>query len=414
MKRTLALLLIAVLAAACMSYAGPARAEEEAALGDLRVEDTLPLHALALRHGFKMGACISYGQLRDQEYIHLLTREFGSVTPTDEMKAYSLLDQQASKRSEDGMPVMNYQLADEIAAWAQENGLGVRGHVLVWDAYMLDWFFREGYDAAAPYADRETVMERVRWYIRQVIRHFEETYPGVVYCWDVVSEAVAEGEGEYDPEDPRHLRKTRNGGENLFEEHLGDDYVELAFLYAREAVDELGADIKLYYNDYNAYFPEKAGAIRALAESVNGFARDENGQYLRLMDGIGMEGYIGGYGEQAGCLEESRLGLIRSAMEGYAAMGLEVQVTQMAVRNYEQDRAGEHAVYCRELFRVFTGINEGGEGPLKAVTIWCLADRPLEPRGTYAYNLNSPFGGIVDGDLHYKEAYYYVRQALSE
>ena len=28
--------------------------------------------------------------------------------------------------------------------------------------------------------------------------------------------------------------------------------------------------------------------------------------------------------------------------------------------------------------------------------------------------VNAPFGGIVDGDLHYKEAYYYVRQALSE
>ena len=41
-------------------------------------------------------------------------------------------------------------------------------------------------------------------YITQVVTHFEETFPGVVYCWDVVNEAVGDNAGEYKPADARH------------------------------------------------------------------------------------------------------------------------------------------------------------------------------------------------------------------
>ena len=376
--------------------------------------DTPPLCQLAQAHGFRLGACLSYNQMWDKKYLNLLTAQFNSVTATNEMKAYTLLDQAASRKSADGMPAMNYRMADDMVGWAQQNGIGVRGHTLVWDAYMTDWFFREGYDSSRPYADRETMMARTRSYIIQVVTHFEEKFPGVVYCWDVVNEAVADSVGEYAADDPRHLRRLRNGGDNLFQKYLGDDYVELAFLYAREAVDALGADIKLYYNDYNAYFPDKAKAILALAQSVNTSVQDENGEYRKLMDGIGMQGYIGGYGEQKGCLEDSHLGMIRSAIEGYAAQGLEVQITEMAVRNFERDQAEKHAAYYGNLFRVFTGLNQNGANPLVAVTIWGLTDYPREPKGTYVYNLNSPFGGLVDENLAYKDAFYQVQAALME
>ena len=178
------------------------------------------------------------------------------------MKAYSLLDQRASQQAEDGMPVMNYRTADAMVRWAQAHGIGVRGHTLVWDAYMSDWFFREDYDPAKPYADRETVNLHPGG--DDPLRG--EKFPGVVYCWDVVNEAVGDNDKEYVAGDPRHLRTVRSGGPNLFRERLGDDYVELAFL-RQDAEEALGADIRLYYNDYNAYFPEKAAAILALASA---------------------------------------------------------------------------------------------------------------------------------------------------
>ena len=400
MKKMLAALsILALLCALC-----PAMAEE----------DYEALCALAAPYGFKMGAPLSFGQLRDQKYLNVIKQHFNSITATNEMKAYSMLDERGSKARQDGMPAINYSMADQMVQWAKDNGIGVRGHVLVWDAYMCDWYFHEGFDSKKPYADQETIQARTEYYIQQVITHFEEKFPGVVYCWDVVNEAVGDSAGEYAAGDARHLRTMRSGSENLFLKYMGDDYVALAFLYARNTVEALGADIKLYYNDYNAYFPEKAAAILALAESVNLFAQGDNGEFRTLMDGIGMQGYIGGYGTQQGCLEDSHIDMIRSAIQGYEAQGLDVQITEMAVRNFEKDQADRHAAYYANLFRMFMDLDTEAGNPLNAVTIWGLTDYPNVPKGNYVYNLNSPYGGLVTEKLQYKDAFAQVYAVLSQ
>ena len=372
-----------------------------------------PLYILSAPYGFKLGAPLSYDQTRNQQYLNLVKDNFNSITATNEMKAYSLLNLQATLARDDGMPGMNYAAADKMVKWAQENGIGVRGHVLVWDAYMTDWFFREDYDANKPYADQETVKARTESYITQAITHFEEKFPGVVYCWDVVNEAVGDNQDEYTAGDPRHLRTLRSGGPNLFKERMGDDYVALSFLYAKNAVEALGADIKLYYNDYNAYFEEKAQAIRALIDTVNSYAKDENGNSRKLCDGVGMQGYIGGYGVQEGCLVDSHVDMIRKEILNYAAMGLEVQITEMAVRNFDLTQADRHAEFYAKLFRMFMDLNGENGNPLKAVSIWGLTDTNA-PKGNYVYNLNSPYGGLFDLKLNPKDAFQKVYDTLKQ
>ncbi len=384
-----------------------------AAFGEAAPSYDTPMYELAARYGFRLGAPMSYWDLNNNAYLTVIRNNFNSMTATNEMKAYSLLDEAASRAAEDGMPVMNYAAADAMVGWAQANGIGVRGHVLVWDAYMCDWFFHEGYDTAQPYADSDTIRERTRYYIHEVMTHFETQFPGVVYCWDVVNEAVADGPDEYDEGDPRHLRTLRSGTVNLFREYLGDDYVPFAFRCAYETREELGADIRLYYNDYNAYFPEKAAAILALMETVNTYATDENGEYIRLADGIGMQGYIGGYGTQEGCLVPEHVGMIRDAILGYAAAGFEVQITEMAVRNFERDQADRHAQFYADLFTMFTGLFDGETNPLCAVSIWGLTDNPYAQRGTYNYNLNSPYGGLFNERYGRKDAFRLVYAVLS-
>ena len=184
------------------------------------------------------------------------------------------------------------------------------------------------------------MLQRLESYITQVITHFEEKFPGVVYCWDVVNEAVGEG-SEFDPADPRHIRTTRGGVSNVFYDTIGSDYVEYAFLYARSTVDALGADIRLFYNDYNTFYAEKRDAIIALTRSINSFAVDADGNPRKLCDGVGMQGYIGGYGTQVGCMNVDDLALISTAIKTYAAEGLEVQLTEMAVRNFDAAKVEE-------------------------------------------------------------------------
>ena len=398
MKKKISLLLALLFLFSC--FAAGAQAES--------------LGSLTQQHGFTMGAALSYSQLRNTKYLKLLKQHFNTITTTNEMKAYSLLDQRASKKSEDGMPVMNYSQADAMVGWAQANGLKVRGHVLVWDAYMSDWFFREDYTNTKDYADAETIKKRTEYYITQVITHFEEKFPGVVYCWDVVNEAVGDSITEYAPNDPRHLRTMRSGAVNLFQKYMGDDYVELAFLYARNAVETLDADIGLYYNDYNAYFPDKAAAIIELAKSVNSYSFDANGNPRKLMDGIGMQGYIGGYGTQSGCMEPSHPAMIKTAILNYAALDLDVQITEMAVRNFETAQADKHAEFYATLFETFVSLNTESGNPLNSVSIWGLLDAPNEPKGTYNYNLNSPYGGLFDENLAEKDALHLVIEQLKK
>ena len=77
-------------------------------------EDYEPLWPAAEPYGFKLGGCFGFWDMNNKPYMQFLSRHFNSVTCTNETKAYSLLDQSASKKSEDGMPRMNYASADKM------------------------------------------------------------------------------------------------------------------------------------------------------------------------------------------------------------------------------------------------------------------------------------------------------------
>ena len=354
------------------------------------------LRELAEKAGFKIGICLSPNQLRDKAYLDLLATQFNTTTCTNETKAYSLLDQAASKKSEDGMPRMNYWAADQMIAWAQENCICLRWHVLTWDAYMTDWFFHEDYDSSKPVASREVLLARLESYITQVVTHFETEFPGVIYCWDVVNEAMGDNPSEYAAGDPKHIRTVRSGQPNLFYEYIGADYVEYSFLYARNAAEALNADIHLFYNDYNMLYPDKRNTAKALVESINSFAVDEEGNYRKLIDGIGMQGYMGGYGEQNGCLSDDLITNTKASIKAFADLGMEVHITEMALRNYEEEHIADHAVFYGKMFDMLGKINEElGQNVLTSVTIWGVRDETPNPWNTYSWKLNGTLGGIL-------------------
>ena len=401
MKRSFIRFLAVFLAVAAGLLPLSAFAEEAGTVS----EDYDPLWTLAEPYGFRLGGCFSYRDLHNQVYMDFLARHFNSLTCCNETKAYSLLDQTKSRGASDGMPRMNYTQADRMIAWAQEHNIGIRGHVLVWDAYMTRWFFHEDYDERKPVADKETMRARLASYIEQVITHFETNFPGVIYCWDVVNEAIGGDASEYLPSDPRHLRTKRDGASNCFRDYVGTDYVEFAFLCARNTVEKLGADIRLFYNDYNLFSRDKRIAACSLAKSINLYAKNENGEPRKLIDGIGMQGYIGGYGTQAGCMNQEDITQIRISVKAYASLGLEVQLTEMAIRNYEQKRANQHKYFCRDLFeKALMQINTEESAPLTAVCFWGLVDANPNVKD-YSYNINSPYGCLLTGDYKIKTCF---------
>ena len=366
--------------------------------------------------GFSFGTVVSAYTDRDLNYKVMIMDDFNSVTAANEMKAYSMLNQSVSQANPDGMPAIDFSQADAIVSAAELFGIGVRGHVLVWDAYMCDWFFREGYTNNGPYVDQATMKKRLQYYIEKVITHFETEFPGVVYCWDVVNEAVGDSDKDYDASDARHIRTMRGATENQFYNIIGDDYVELSFLYAKDVVEKLQkqnpeVSITLFYNDYNAYFPEKRDSICEVVKSINSYAKDANGKYRKLCEGVGMQSYIGGYGEQEGCLDLSHIDMIREAIEKYHALGVEVHVTEMAVRNYDEDLMAEHAEFCGKLFEMYVELNK--KAPMITnISIWGINDDPGLQEWNDNYRQNSPYCGLYDEDCKKKDAYYKVLAAM--
>jgi hypothetical protein len=111
--------------------------------------------------------------------------------------------------------------------------------------------------------------ERMRNYIREVIRLLHESWPGLLSAMDVVNEAV---------NDNGTFRTSSNEWYAIF----GDaSYVMKAFEFARQAAAEYGeSQIKLYYNDYNTSTATKADGIVALVQPIF---------QAGYLDGIGMQ-----------------------------------------------------------------------------------------------------------------------------
>ena len=368
--------------------------------------------------GFSFGTVVNAGTSRDLYYKMMVMDEFNSITAANEMKAYSMLNQSVSQSNPDGMPAIDFSQGDAIVSMAELLGIGVRGHVLVWDAYMVDWFFREGYTDNGPYVDEATMKKRLQFYIEKVITHFETEYPGVVYCWDVVNEAVGDSDADYDDSDGRHVRTSRGGTENQFYNIIGDDYVEFSFLCAKNTVEKLQKEnpevsITLFYNDYNAFLPDKRDAICELVRIINSYAKNANGTYRKLCEGVGMQSYIGGYGEQEGCMNPEDIEKIREAVLQYHDLDVEVHVTEMAIRNYDADLAAEHAEFCGQLFDMYVELN-AEEPIISNITIWGITDAPELPEYDYSFRQNSPFCGLFDADCKKKDAYYEVLAAMKK
>ena len=393
------------------------------------IESYQSLASLGEKYGFKFGTNINEAALKNTELTKLIKYHFNSTTFSNEMKAYSLLSQSASQNAyvdENSPAVMNFTKADSMVAYAVENGLSIRGHVLTWDADMCDWFFREGYKTDGAYVSADVMKNRLKMYIDEVMTHFEEKYPGAIYCWDVVNEAVADNAGEFADDDVRHVRQVRGGKTNLFYDYIGSDYVELAFRYAYETREKLQAansktNIKLFYNDYNTfatYGANKRDAIIQLVKSINSFESDGNGGYLKLCDGIGMQSYIGGYGQQSGCMNDNDITLVKNAIEKFAENNVEVHVTELAVRNYDNDAEPEHAAFYKKLVQTYVDINKsaqaaGKTGPITSLSIWGLFDAPYLSTADYSYKMNGPYCGLFTELYQPKQSFKEVYEVLA-
>lgn len=297
---------------------------------------------------FRIGAAVAPHWMFQPACDGALRKHFNSLTAENCMKPCELLDRAATLASGSNVRAcFNFAPAAPVMEYAKKNGMDVRFHTLAWHNQTPRWFFAEGWsdDKDAPLADRETMLARLANSIADEMDYVNATWPGLVYAWDVVNEAI-----EPDHEAPNMFRT-----KSLWYQILGEDFVFAAF---REARKHQAEGQKLYYNDFNVAMPNKLDWVYALVKRLN----DEG-----TIDGVGFQTHIG--------LDYPDFADYERAVRAYAALGLTIQSTEMDIRVPAADPATQMklAVRYRDYFAMMRRLRREG-CDIDSITLWGLAD----------------------------------------
>jgi endo-1,4-beta-xylanase len=247
--------------------------------------------------------------------------------------------------------------------YAVRNNMKVRGHAFVWHSQNPAWLFTNGSGGTV---SPEVLLQRMKSHIDAVGKHFGNK----VYAWDVVNEAIMNDgkfRGAGEPE----------GQKSRWFEILGERYIAEAFRFAHAAVP----DAKLYYNDFYNYIPEKQQAIYEMLKKLLAAGVPVHGVGLQCHINIepSTDPTNQAYHQHVANLEK--------AIELYASLGLDVQVTEMDVSlyipgiKYEPSMFYTEAKFTPELkarqaerYRAFFELFRKHAKVITGVTLWGIAD----------------------------------------
>lgn len=218
--------------------------------------------------------------LNDDEYRDVLARQFTSVSPENQMKWEYLRPTQDT---------YDFDVADAIVEFAEENNQVVRGHTLLWHSQNPDWL-EEG-----DFTDDE---------LRAILKDHIDTvvgrYAGRIQQWDVANEIFL---------DDGSLRSE----ENIWIRELGIGIVADAFRWTHEADPEAA----LFFNDFNVEgINPKSTAYYTYVQEL-------------LADGVPVDGF-----STQGHLS-TRFGFpgnMTENLQRFDDLGLETAVTEVDVR----------------------------------------------------------------------------------
>lgn len=342
-------------------------------------DDNMPVKDI-YKDYFMVGAAINGSSSKTMALNHkgmtgILLKHFNSTVMSNLMKPEHLLDENASKNSSDGMPVCKFDTCDDALEFCLQNGIKMRGHTLLWHNQTPEWFFFEDYDTTKSLVDSETMEKRMESYIKQVITHCQDNFPGVVYCWDVVNECVCVDKGSFVETTGGWKLRSQTQSDNDFAHDgyvpnfwyatMGESYVEKAFTYARKYADK---DVSLFYNDYNVFQTEKMNNIYTMVNEL---------KQKGIIDGIGLQPTVLiNYPD----LDSDNKDSFKNCLEKYAELGLQLQVTELSFKlktnDPDEDDLQEQADRYQEFMNLLLKEDSDNGGPcnITSVTVFGICD----------------------------------------
>jgi len=234
-------------------------------------------------------------------------------------------------------------------------------------------------------ATKEEFYDSLRAHIHTVINRYKD----VVYCWDVVNEAMSDANNPNASYEQSFRQSTAY-------QLCGDEFIKKAFEFAHEA----DPNATLFYNDYSAWTPSKRTYIYNMVKKLQSEGAP--------ITGIGMQGHYNIYDNPT--IED-----FEKAIQMYLELVDDIQITEFDVRiNHEaggqlQFNRGEGQTLTDslaqmqmakydELFKVIRKYKKN----FSCVTFWNLGDRD-----SWLGANNFPL--LFDRDYNRKPVYYTVR-----
>ncbi len=259
----------------CACGAGPT--------GDDEPLPRVPLRELAMARGLWIGSAADrsfhLSGSEGTQFRSVLATEFNVLTPENDLK---------HDRLQPAQGVFMFTRADSLVDFAEAHGMLVRGHTLVWHRQLASWLTSGVWTA-----------DEARALLQEHVTTVAQHYRGRIAAWDVVNEALA---------DDGSLRS------GFWLDHIGREYIDLAFEWAHEA----DPDAKLHYNDYSLEWAgPKADSAHALLSDL--IQRDVP------VDGIGFQAHFA-----VGQLPSQDD--IVATFTRFAGLGLSVHITELDIR----------------------------------------------------------------------------------
>lgn len=266
-------------------------------------------------------------------YSLVMQREFNIAVAENEMKFSGVHG--------GGQTIYDFSRADAIATLAMQNGMKMRGHTLVWHHAIPSWLSQGNYTSVQ-------LAQILVGHITTVIQHYSQKYPGLILAWDVVNEAYNVEQGYLneqaaliaagkDPTDPANIKSPRTIWSKIGQfDAAGNpistwdplrDYVRLAFRTARAA----DPNVKLFYNDYS-----NEGISTGSTGNYN-FVKGLVGEGVPI-DGVGMQYHL--LLNKPTDVNNYSQSTLLSNLQRYAALGLDIHITELDVRIPTSDATG--------------------------------------------------------------------------
>ncbi len=196
--------------------------------------DTHTLRYYAEQNGKNIGVAVSSWKGNMEEG----GKQFNMLVAENEMKMETLQPQRGQ---------FSFGSADGLVSFAQRNKMTMRGHCLVWHQQQPEWLSSDGKKNDKGWTRKEA-LAIMKNHITNVMQHFK----GKVTEWDVVNECL---------DDDQSIIRTNPDAytlrQNVWQRAIGDDYIDSAFVYARQA----DPTALLYLNDYDVEMQGKAKAV---------------------------------------------------------------------------------------------------------------------------------------------------------